>query len=348
MAKTLIGLEITEESVRAAEVTAKRVPTLVASGEVPLPPGAAKDSEILDADAVALALRQLWSRAGFHSKRVVLGIGSRRVIIREHSSQTMRPDLFRRALPFQVQDLLPVPVEQAVLDFLPVTTSDDRTTGLLVAAVSETLEELVQTAARAKVIVDRIDVVPFGLARTVRAVNADTHGITAAIHIGDHTTSVVIVDQGLPRFVRIIPIDLATEAVRNRLAQERQDAAHEVLEPAVAVAAGGAPVPVPRSRIAPYPAYDSDPAVADLVGRLRDTLAFYESRPGNHLVSAVQVSGAGAAIPGVMAGFVDAVSAPVTIVSASDILKGGADTATMSDLSLNLVSTIGLVLGGAR
>jgi type IV pilus assembly protein PilM len=351
MGKTLIGLEITEESVRAVEVTVKRVPSLVAFGEVPLPPGAAKDSEILDADAVVLALRQLWSRAGFRSKRAVLGVGSRRVMIREHSSQTMRPDLFRRALPFQVQDLLPVPVDQAVLDFLPTSTDGDRTTGLLVAAVSETLEELVQTAAKAKVIVDRIDVVPFGLARTVRAVSPDPADVTAVIHIGDHTTSVVVVDQGVPRFVRIIPIDLATEAVRARLAKERQDAAQEALEPVgagVGSVSGAAPAPATRSRIAAHPAYDSDPAVGDLVGRLRDTLAFYESRPGAHLVSAIHVSGAGAAVPGVMAGFVDSVSAPVTIVSASDILKGAADNGSMSDLSLNLVSTIGLVLGVTR
>ncbi|MBN9170907.1 MAG: pilus assembly protein PilM, partial [Microbacterium sp.] len=61
MAKTVVGLEITEESVRAVEVTAGRAPALLAFGEVSLPPGAAKDSEILDASAVALAIRQLWT-----------------------------------------------------------------------------------------------------------------------------------------------------------------------------------------------------------------------------------------------------------------------------------------------
>ncbi len=43
MGKTTIGVEITEESVRAAEVTVGRAPALVACGEVALPPGAAKD-----------------------------------------------------------------------------------------------------------------------------------------------------------------------------------------------------------------------------------------------------------------------------------------------------------------
>ena len=58
MTRTIVGLEITEEGVRAAEVTTGRTPTLLASGSVPLPPGTAKDSEVFDRDALAIALRQ--------------------------------------------------------------------------------------------------------------------------------------------------------------------------------------------------------------------------------------------------------------------------------------------------
>src|SRR3954452_10670311 len=145
MAKTVVGLEITEESVRAVEVTTGRTPTLVAAGEVPLPAGAAKDSEVLDRDAVAVALRQLWTRAGIKGQKVTLGIGSRRILVREYTTQAMRPDLLKQALPYQVQDLLPVPVNQAVLDFYPVSQEGDQVTGLLVAAVSDTVEELIAT-----------------------------------------------------------------------------------------------------------------------------------------------------------------------------------------------------------
>ena len=73
MAKTIVGLEITEESVRAAEVSLGRKPQLIAYGEVPLAPESARDSEVLDQGAVAVALRQLWTGARFKSKDVVLG-----------------------------------------------------------------------------------------------------------------------------------------------------------------------------------------------------------------------------------------------------------------------------------
>ena len=83
MAKTVIGLEVTEESVRAAEVQLGRRPQLVSYGEVPLPSEAARDSEVLDQGAVAVALRQLWTGVKFRSKEVVLGVASRRILVPE-------------------------------------------------------------------------------------------------------------------------------------------------------------------------------------------------------------------------------------------------------------------------
>ena len=165
MAKTIVGLEITEESVRAVEVTAGSKPVLIASGEVALPWGAARDSEVLDQDAVALALRQLWSRGGFRSRRVVLGIGSRRVLVREFATQTVRPDLLAHSLPVEVQHLLPVPASQAVLDFLPIAEAEGKTSGLLVAAVSQTVSTLLATLRKARLRAEAVDFAPFGLAR---------------------------------------------------------------------------------------------------------------------------------------------------------------------------------------
>src|SRR4029079_2419991 len=99
MAKTVVGLEVTEESVRAAEISVGRTPQLIAYGEVPLPPEAARDSEVIDSGAIAVALRQLWIGAHIKSKNVGLGVASRRILVREYTTQAMRPDLLREALP---------------------------------------------------------------------------------------------------------------------------------------------------------------------------------------------------------------------------------------------------------
>ncbi|OZB87230.1 MAG: hypothetical protein B7X41_13250, partial [Microbacterium sp. 14-71-5] len=217
MAKSHVGVEITEESVRAVEVSTDRQPQVIAFGEVALPPDAAHDSEVLDQGAVAVAIRELWSTAKIHARSATLGIASRRVLVREHTTTAMAPELLRQALPFQVQDLLPVPVAQAVLDYYPTSQQGDQLHGLLVAAVSETIESMIASFARAKIRVDGVDLAAFGLARAAALV-APT-GTTAVIHVGDHTTQIVILRDGVPEFVRITPVDLETGAVRRRTAQ---------------------------------------------------------------------------------------------------------------------------------
>ncbi len=347
MAKSIVGLEITEEGVRAAEVTTGRTPTLIAYGAVPLPPGAAKDSEIFDRDAVVMAIRQLWSRAGIKAKNVVLGTGSRRILVRDYTTTAMRPDLLAQALPYQVQDLLPVPADQAVLDFFPVSQEGDQVTGLLVAAVAETVEELVKTVGKAKVTVDVVDLAPFGLARAAARVAAPGECV-ATLHLGDHTSYVVVLRDGVPLFVRIIPVDIATEAVRAREATAHADAADvPVMEEAFETVPPGEPV-MRRSRAAarlqPRPTGMTSAAIDDLVWRLGSTLRFYADRSGDHPVTRVLLSGAGAAVEGIPAALAASLPMQVEAVGISRVLQSKVAIASADD-DLNLLATAGLALG---
>ena len=178
MANSVVGLEITEEEVRAAEVQVGKTPKILAHGVVRLPRGVAKDSEVLDRAAVVVALQELWKKAGFKSKRVVLGIVSRRVLVRDCRTQAMAPELLRQALPFQVADLLPVPADQAVIDFYPTAQEGEQLSGLLVAAVAETVQELVNTVTQAKLRVEQVDLSPFGLLRSIAKGEAITQDVS--------------------------------------------------------------------------------------------------------------------------------------------------------------------------
>ncbi|MDQ7878091.1 pilus assembly protein PilM [Microbacterium sp. QXD-8] len=334
MAKTIVGLEVTEESVRAAELSLGRKPQLIAYGEVPLPPDAAKDSEVLDPGAVAVALRQLWTGAKFKSKDAVLGVASRRILVREYTTQAMRPDLLREALPYQVQDLLPVPASQAVLDFFPLAQNGDQVSGLLVAAVSDSIEQIISTLAKVKVRAQAVDLGAFGLARATASLAAPDETV-ATVSIGDHTTQVVISRGGVPLFVRLLPIDVATAAVRRHNA--------EIAEPELELAAAGNGAAVTgRTRGAIRAA--TPPGASDLAARVRSTLAFFGSRAGAAPLTRLFVTGAGAAVEGVMAALAAAIDTPMTIVSAGDVVSMSTPPPA-GDVSLNLVGTIGIALG---
>jgi type IV pilus assembly protein PilM len=347
MVKTLVGLEITEESVRGIEMTSGRSPSLVAVGEVPLPREAARDSEVLDQDAVALALRQLWATSGFKGKSVTLGVGSRRILVREYTTQAMPPQLLKQALPYQVQDLLPVPVSQAVLDFYPTSQIGDQVSGLLVAAVSENIEQMIATLGRAKLRVDRVDLVPFGLARIAKGLAAPGETV-AMIHLGDHTSFVGVVTDGIPHFVRIIPVEIATAAALRVEAGtlEPEPSEEEVFEP---VGASGI---IPRRtgditgtrasmRGGPAP---TAPAVADLVSRLRSTVSFFQGRDGGTRISRALISGAGYNAAGVADAIERAFDIPVVPIRLEQVINTHGRPLA-DDLAFNGVATAGVLLG---
>lgn len=331
MARTIVGLEVTEECVRGAEVSLGRKSQLASFGAVALPPEAAHDSEVLDPSAVAVALRQLWASARFNSRHVVLGVASRRILVREYTTQAMRPEILRQALPYQVQDLLPVPASQAILDFYPVAQSGDEVSGLLVAAVAETIEQIIATLSRVKCRVDAVDLGAFALVRATAPLASPGEAF-ATISVGDHTTQVVVVRDGVPQFVRILPIDVSTSAVRRRASDPLVEDATLEFASLGAVRSRSAM----RSTVAP--------AVADLAARMRSTLAFYATRPTATPLSQVFITGAGAAADGVMPALTAAIDVPMQTVTAADIITGPSMPSD-PELALDLVGTIGLALG---
>jgi type IV pilus assembly protein PilM len=350
MGKTIVGLEVTEQSVRAAEISLGRKPQLIAYGEVPLPADAAKDSEVLDSGAVAVALRQLWTGAKFKSKDAVLGVASRRILVREYTTQAMRPDLLREALPYQVQDLLPVPASQAVLDFFPLSQTGDQVSGLLVAAVSENIEQIISTLSKVKVKAQAVDLAAFGLARVTAALAAP-EGTVATVSIGDHTTQVVISRGGVPLFVRLLPIDVATAAVRRHTTEASASPELELAAITNSAASGAVGSPAgngaglaAQSRTRGAIRANTPPGVSDLAARVRSTLAFFGSRATSEPLTRVFVTGGGAIVDGVLPALTSAIDMPMQVVSVGDVISMSTPPPA-GEVALNLVGTVGIALG---
>src|SRR6185312_1444527 len=119
--KSVIGLDIGSMSIRAAETRhGKAGPVITAFGQVALPLGAVKGGVVHDDKAVTAALRQLWGATKFGSRDVVLGVTNRQVVVRETSVANVPPKEMRRSLPFQVREMLPLPMENSLLDFFPL------------------------------------------------------------------------------------------------------------------------------------------------------------------------------------------------------------------------------------
>src|SRR5438270_226045 len=106
MAQRAVGLDVGTSAVRAVElVLGREQVTLTRFGQVGLPAGAVQAGEVLDAPAVASAIRRLWREAGFRSRTVVVGVGNQRVVVRQADLPEMRGADLRSALQFPGKDL---------------------------------------------------------------------------------------------------------------------------------------------------------------------------------------------------------------------------------------------------
>ncbi|BDI23912.1 type IV pilus assembly protein PilM [Herbiconiux sp. L3-i23] len=306
MPQRVVGIDIGNTGVRAAEVQDphKAGGTVIRYGEVALPEGAVRDGDVHEVNNVANALRQLWSEAGFKTKDVVFGVGNHKVLARELSMPKMPLPRIRESLPFQVQDLLPVPVSEALLDFYPISEGEGDAGpvihGLLIAAVKEPIEQKVAAARLAGLNPVGVDLVPFALSR-VLLTGDSAKGSVALIDVGEMTTIVVVARDGVPGFVRIIPAGGSdvTRALADRL-DLPIDEAERLKRMVGLVASPKAPEGLSTT------AYEAVLEIvfsvtSEMLSGLRNTLAYYSANGGDQIERILLTGGAGR-----MPGFSDA------------------------------------------
>ena len=135
----------------------------------------------------------------------MLGVTHQQVVVREVELSNLPAKEMRQALPFQVRDVLPLPPEQAMLDFYPLendTSKKDTVRGLLIAAPKEAVIDTVRAVEKAGLHVEQVDLSCFAVLRAAAHAARDTEAI---IDIGANGTNIVIHSGGIPQIVRTIP-----------------------------------------------------------------------------------------------------------------------------------------------
>jgi type IV pilus assembly protein PilM len=343
---TVVGLDFGRGVLRAVEVAgaAGPRPMVIRHHELPLPPGSVTGGEVRDPQAVADVITAMWSVAGFKTKKVVLGMGNQRVLVRELSMPKMPAARMREALPFQVQELLPVPVADALLDFYPtaeaVTDGVEVVNGLLVAAVRGAVEANVEAVRLAGLEPIAVDLIPFALSRLLLPTTDTSH--TAIVHIGATTTSVVFVTNGVPQFVRIIPAggDDVTRALVSRF--EIDMIAAERLKREVGLSN--------RISTSQKGAVETMFEVTgELLTSLRNTFTFYANTRSSGALERVLLSGGGARLQGLASALGEVTRLPVEIADfgmAFD-LDPSLEAAAFGEASGDLTVALGLTVGSA-
>jgi type IV pilus assembly protein PilM len=296
MAQHIVAVDFDQAAVRVVEARSSsggRI-SIRNYNEAALPEGTVRNGEVIEPGTLATVLKQLWSQAKIGSKDVVLGIGDQKVVARDLVMPKVSVSEMRRLLPLRVQELIPMPVAEAILDYYPVadappTSEGPAVRGLLVAAYSEAVSANVAAVKRAGLRVVGVDFLPFAL---YRAVGSPTAAVSAVVEIGTTSTSIVMARAGAPDFVRIIPS--GSDDVTRALMAMRGITRPEALTIQAAQGLLG-------SAVDPNDAGSSTTiaeAIGELLKSIDNTLRYYASAHDGATASELVLTGAGARMPG--------------------------------------------------
>ena len=346
-----MGLDIGTSGVRAAELsTGKGGATLERFGQVALPAGAVRDGEVVDAATVAQAIRQLWAQAKFSTKKVVVGVANQKVVVRQVDLPWLPVNELRKSLAFQVQDFIPMPVEQAILDFHPLeeftTDSGARMLRvLLVAASRDMVGSALEAVTLAGLQPSMVDLTSFAVLRSQATVSAGfSLESEALVDIGSSVTNIVVHQGGVPRFVRILLMgggDI-TDAVAERLGVGAEQAESVKQSTGLALVAGHADA---------HPATRAIESVGGaFVEEVRGSLDYYLAQPGSARIGRVVLSGGGSRLGGLVERLQAATRLPVEVARPMSVMKIGKTGLTAEQLAYvepMVTVPVGLALGVA-
>jgi hypothetical protein len=144
-AKKLVGLKIGGSQIAAAQVVNNGSPELVEVFREPLEPGVVVSGEIRDPETLGDALKRFFELHKLPKRGVRLGLSNNRIGVRVFDIDGVAEEQLENAIRFRAEEVLPIPLEQAVLDYV-VLGEDVRPDGtqsqriLLVVAYRDVVE----------------------------------------------------------------------------------------------------------------------------------------------------------------------------------------------------------------
>ena len=314
-----VGMDIDRGAIKAVQVSKGGGDyTLQHVGYRRLPPGTITKGEVADHDLLAAEIGEFWATHDFKGKSAVLGLSNQKVVARLLDFPRMDPEDLKSAIGFEAQDHIPMPIDEAVLDYVvlgPQEEGSDTDQILIVAAQRDMVSRFTSAVRTAGIRPVGVDVKALSLMRSTLPETLFDEGATLLLDVGTEITNLAISQGGTPTLTRFIigGSDQFVQTIAEVAGIEEEDAERHLMNPKI--------------QIGDYPEDeepglkneetedeetedDLDPALMfDIRRGLEDSVQvmaedvqrsveYHYSQPGAQEVSQVFVSGEGALVEG--------------------------------------------------
>ena len=313
-----VGLDIDRGAIKAVQVAQSGGGyTLQHVGYRKLPAGAVADGEVADHDLLAAELKEFWSSHSFKGKNAYLGVANQKVVVRLLDFPRMSPDDLKGAISFEAQDHIPMPIDEAILDYVvlgPAGEGSDLDRILIVAAQKDMIGRYASVMRAAGLRPQGVDVKALSLVRsTLPNALFDDEGAILLLDVATEITNLVVAQGGSPTLTRFIPggSGYLAQIVSEVADVPEEEAERLLMNPRVRIGpeavdeeeSGGINLGKQDDEFDPALMYDVRRGLEDAVQALAEdvqrSIEYHYSQPGSREVAQVFISGEGALVNGI-------------------------------------------------
>ena len=355
-----LALDIGASSVTAIQLTGTgNKVKLRRFHEAALPDGLVVDGEIVDADLFGRELKTFVNKNGLRGRSAHVGVSNQKVIVRNIEMPEMTEAEMVGAIEYQAQDYIPIPVEDAVLDFQILGRHTDsegqpRQEVLLVAAQRGMIDTLLASLKHAGLKVSGVDVLSLALIRALVPSNGhlpDPNRAAVCRGIVDISSSVstlvVAIDDAL-KFTRVV--NFSSDRFAKVIAEQRGIPFDDATRLSQSVGLPGPLAPeggVYAGDVVAETQRQTGVAASELLDEIRRSLDYYQGQDGATPVKELILSGRGTLVRNLDAHLAEALELPVVI--GNPLSRVSDNSSSLSDDMLALIGpslavAIGLAL----
>ena len=301
--KRIVGLKIGASQLAAARISNNGVAELQQLAREPLAAGVIVAGELRDPEALGDALKVFFARHKLPKKGVRLGIASNRIGVRILEIVGVEEEKqLANAVQFRAQEALPIPLDEAVLDYRVLEESVDAEGQkvkrvLLVVAYRELVDRYVSACRKAGINLDGIDLEAFALLRALGAPTDRESSALVAVAIGHDRSTFAVSDGRICEFTRVV--EWGGSALNVALARAFDSTPSEVETMKRSLSLDGSTSPEDLTPDQITVALDAVRRQLQSFAReLVSSLQFYQNQPGSLGIGEIVLTGGTAHLPG--------------------------------------------------
>jgi type IV pilus assembly protein PilM len=305
--KRLVGLKIGASQLAAARVANNGSAELLQVARQPLDPGIVVGGELRDPEALTEALKEFFSTHNLPKRGVRLGIANNRIGVRTFEIAGIEDQKqLANAIRFRAQEALPIPIDEAVLDYVVLGEGVDAEGQptrriLLVVAYRELIDRYAEACRKAGITLAGIDLEAFALLRALQApqdgVGNDPSAALVAVAIGHERSTFAVSNGRVCEFTRVLEwggaaINVAIARVLNAAPSEVEGVKHSLTLTDSTVPEGLSAADATKAVEA------TRKAIQTFARELVSSLQYYQNQPGSLGIAEIVLTGGTAHLPG--------------------------------------------------